>query len=548
MTTEPPDIDAVRLAVEVKETASLEQRHWVRINYACNNRCCFCLDAKLLVEPIFRTVEEVRADIDAGRAAGASRLILSGGEASIHPDFVALVRYGREVGYERVQTITNGRMFTYRKFFRQAVAAGLGEITFSLHSHRAAVHDRITAVAGAFEQAYRALRRALAEPGLIVSVDVVINRLNVGSLTETVSHYADLGVGEFDLLHLVPFGRAFSDEQRCVPLAVEPGLLRAELERVFALGQRRGLVIWTNRLPAEVLEGYEHLIQDPHKLVDEVRGRHQHMTRLVEKGTALPCRDERCDVCYLQHFCDVLHPLQERVAARELPALRVTLAGGEQPPDLAEFADGLRQLWVVAPTASVALALPAPGVDEIWELGSVDDLEAMAASGALAERRVRRLVVRAPEQIAPALAASIPEVKLLVDRAGWDWVCDHADVLPPGLVLGVRVPTRLSVCLETMIDLTDPRLGALAGRGTRIEDLPPCLGGTLPGDAPGFVDREVIDAAGRLDPDRFVEVYIERRYRMQSQRCAGCVHHEVCPGLHINLIRAQGFSVLSPIE
>ena len=37
------------------------------------------------------------------------------------------------------------------------------------------------------------------------------------------------------------------------------------------------------------------------------------MTRLVETGTALPCRDERCDVCYLQHFCDVLHPLQQRV-------------------------------------------------------------------------------------------------------------------------------------------------------------------------------------------------------------------------------------------
>lgn len=533
--------------VAAQEDAAHERRHWVRISNTCNNRCAFCLDSDLVFLDPFVVTDEVKRLIDEGRAQGATRLILSGGEASIHPDFTELVRYGRQAGYERVQTITNGRMFTYERFFREAVEAGLGEITFSMHSHRARVHDQITGVAGGFKQALRALRWALREPGLIVSVDVVINRLNASALPETVAFYADLGVGEFDLLHLVPFGRAFSQETSTVPLAVEPDLLRDRLARTFELARQRSLVVWTNRLPAAVLEGYEHLIQDPHKLVDEVRGRHEHMTRLVETGTPLPCRDDRCDCCYLTHFCDRLHPLQERVSSGDLNALRVTLAPGEPVVDLALWTATLRHLWVCAPDAARARALPDLAVDEVWELETLAGLTGPGPQDdPFGGHRVRRLVVRRSEDVAPALATGVAEVKLLLDPESFDWVLAQ-ERLSPRLVLGMDPPERLSAVRDQAIDLRHPRLGELATEGVEIEDLPPCLGGSLePDGAPWYVDVGAVDAEGRLDPDRYVEQYIRREYRVHSLRCTQCVHHLRCPGLHVNLVRAQGFAVLVP--
>lgn len=530
--------------VAIQEDAAHERRHWVRISNTCNNRCCFCLDSDLVFLDPFVITDEVKRQIDEGRAQGATRLILSGGEASIHPDFLELVRYGRQVGFDRVQTITNGRMFTYPRFFRQAVAAGLGEITFSLHSHRARVHDQITGVAGAYDQALRALRWALAEPALIVSVDVVINRLNVSTLPETVAFFSDLGVGEFDLLHLVPFGRAFCSDQGTVPLAVELDLLRNRLARTFELARRRSLVLWTNRLPAPVLEGYEHLIQDPHKLLDEVRGRHEHMIRLVETGTPLPCRDERCDCCYLIHFCDRLHPMQERVASGEVDALRVTVTATEPAGDLAPWTESLRHLWVCAPDAALARALPVTPAVEVWDLGTVTGLSDDHPFGA---HRVRRVVVRRGDDVASALASGVAQVKLLLDRQSYAWVLAQ-EHLSPRLVLGLEVDERLSAVRERTIDLRDPRLGDLHTKGVTIEDLPPCLGGALEVDgAPWYLDLEALDAQGRLDPDRYVEQYIRREYRVQSLRCARCVHHLSCPGLHVNLVRAQGFAVLDPV-
>jgi len=547
--------ESVQQTVDMKEAAALERRHWVRISFKCNNRCAFCLDAGLMMLVDFLPVALAKEQIDAGRQAGATRLILSGGEASIHPDFIELVRHGKQQGYERVQTITNGRMFSYPRFLRQAVDAGLGEITFSLHSHRARIHDTISGVKGAFEQAFAGLRLALAEPRLIVSVDIVINRLNLGALPDSVAHYADLGVGEFDLLHLVPFGRAYSQKKKRVPLAVELRDLQAQLAKTFELGRARNLVIWTNRLPAPVLEGYEHLIQDPHKLVDEVRGRDEHMTLLVEDGEPLPCRDERCGECYLSHFCDQLHPLQTRVSERDLPALRVALTPGATPPDMTPYAKRMERLWIVAPDVDTALRLDASGASEIWELDSFEDLVRPSADQlrALEQRRIERLVVADVDALAQALAADTGEVKLLLNRQTWAWVREHRDRLPPRLVLGVRVPERLSTCLEEMIDLTDPLLGELRQQGVPIEDLPPCLGGHLQAagepdlTAPAFVDRTVIDEAGRLDPDRFVKIYIRDAYRTQSLRCASCAHHARCPGLHVNLIRSQSFAVLKPV-
>ena len=43
------------------------------------------------------------------------------------------------------------------------------------------------------------------------------------------------------------------------------------LREAVALCQERGAVVWTNRLPPSLLEGCESLIQDPEKILDEVR-------------------------------------------------------------------------------------------------------------------------------------------------------------------------------------------------------------------------------------------------------------------------------------
>ncbi|RLB47349.1 MAG: hypothetical protein DRJ42_25570 [Deltaproteobacteria bacterium] len=263
-------VDADRLTEH--EEAAHDKRNWVRLTYECNDRCIFCLDSDTH-DGEMRDPEEVKAQILDGRRKGATRLILSGGEPTIHPRFVDFVKLGRLAGYAKVQTVTNGRMFRYREFIIRAIDAGLGEITFSIHGPNARIHDALVGVKGAFDEEVEGLRHALADGRVIVNIDVCVNRGNVKVLPEIIETFVAMGVREYDLLHVIPFGRAWREGQNT--LFYDLAEAAPSLQKAFAHSREPGMHIWLNRFPPEHCEGFEDLIQDPYKLNDEVRGRRE---------------------------------------------------------------------------------------------------------------------------------------------------------------------------------------------------------------------------------------------------------------------------------
>ena len=94
-----------------RERVANVRKHWVRLVTACNSRCVFCLDTDT-PRNVYLPDDDVRRELKRGRdELNADKVILSGGEGSIHPKFIDFVRYAKEIGYNRVQTVTNGVMF-----------------------------------------------------------------------------------------------------------------------------------------------------------------------------------------------------------------------------------------------------------------------------------------------------------------------------------------------------------------------------------------------------------------------------------------------------
>jgi MoaA/NifB/PqqE/SkfB family radical SAM enzyme len=296
------------------EAAALEKRKWVRLTRACNNRCLFCLDEEAL-DGSFLPLSAVKAELRAGRRAGCRRAILSGGEPTLHPEFLKVVALARKAGYRRVQTISNGRLFCYGDFLREAAAAGLDEVTFSVHGPDARTHDKLTGVKGSFAQTVRGISNALRVPGLIVSSDIVVNRLNVDRLARTLKFLYRLGVREYDLLQVMPFGRAWKNWRR---LSYAPAAKKAALGKAFDFYKIPGVHLWANRFRPELLEGREELLQHPSKLLDEINGRRAMLGAFLRAGVPMPCAGARCRHCPLEGFCADLRVLR---AGEALPAL-----------------------------------------------------------------------------------------------------------------------------------------------------------------------------------------------------------------------------------
>lgn len=531
--TEERDIEAMLW----RERVANIPKHWVRAVTACNSRCLFCLDSDT-PRNVFIPIPDVKKELDRGRdELGAVKVIISGGEASLHPGFVELIRYAKERGYERVQTVTNGYRLADHDFFSECLDAGLGEITFSLHGHTPELHDRLTQHEGAFKRLIKGMVRALRDGRPIVNVDVVINKQNVAVLDKIVELCISLGVTEFDLLHVIPQAAAFDNRSE---LFYDPREHLPVLQKVFKLNRHPRFVVWTNRFPIPFLEGLEDLIQDPHKMLDEVNGRRFQVRRYLDEGKVLDCRHaERCPHCFIEPFCTTM---DRTIAQQNAHSFEVYWVGageftlpelpygatrlGVEAPDLASLAHHGRPLF-----ARVASAEPLPPTAE----------------------HPLTLVAFRSDQLDTWLAAPLPDkvdIDVELNQSTGPWLLEHRERLAPILDrLRVHQPTHEHMHDAAANDVREPKAYFSAlNLPIRVSGLPACL---VPGalwieDRP-ILDSRVFDAnTGRLDIRELSRFHVRDRYRGKSVRCSDCRVDARCEGPHINMIRDQGLGMLTP--
>jgi hypothetical protein len=379
----------------------------------------------------------------------------------------------------------------------------------------------------------------------------------------------ELGVREFDLLQVVPFGRAFRDGRDTLFYDLEEA--RPHIQAALEFSKRPDVHLWMNRFPPQHLEGFEHLIQDPYKLNDEVRGRKEEFARWIDTGEPLDCRDPaRCRYCYLEKLCDSLEQTMDRVASGAFEIVRVDteaeahapssfggdpatarkrlpLAGSGSPIERRSLQEilassGARTLHVVAP--NVARAMEAAS-----QFPSLTDLELRLADWSgieVVDRRVTRVEVRSAEA-AQALLAVAGSFEVVVDitkdTAPWLLSLNEAPAR-----LALRQPTyeRASDAREHDVDLR-AFFASFGHAAVPVEGVPACILGREPRRRPPMMDLAAADPGGRLEIFRWTRRYVEERYVTRSLRCSSCAHASRCEGVHVNFVRAHGYSPLQPV-
>ncbi len=523
-----------------REQVANKPKHWVRVVTACNSKCLFCLDSDT-PRGVYLPEAEVHAELERGRdELGAEKVILSGGEGSLHPKFVDFIAYAKQLGYDRVQTVTNGYMFADKPFYERCVRAGLGEITYSLHGHTEQLHDHLTQTPGAFRRLVKAMLRSQRDPRVITNVDVVINKQNVAVIDKILELCIKGGVTEFDLLHVIPQAAAFDNRDE---LFYDVREHLPVLHKVFRLNRHPRIVVWTNRFPVSYLEGLEDLIQDPHKMLDEVNGRRFHVRRYLDLGTPLECRHaERCPHCFIEPFCTTM----DRVVADQNAAAWDIWWFGDEPWTGEQLPYGCNAVGVSLQTLdALPTELPA-GVGLYIEVADV--------AGALPDDRPVTLVVERADQLDAwfgRVAGNVYlEVRLNRDTAAWllanvELVAANVDRFE------LHQPSHEKMQTAATNDVRDPRdLFSQLGLRVKVSGLPACLAPNAElVDEPKLLPRSLFDfESGRLKIRDLARYHVSRRYRAKSVRCQDCPVTARCEGAHINMIRDQGLAILTPLE
>jgi len=130
----------------------------INIGKACNNACVFCANgARRRGERGWVPAETVAREIRRRAAEGFTSLGFLGGEPTVYPPMIDLIRDARGRGFSRITVVTNGRRLGDAALLDRFLEAGVTRFSLSIHSHEQTVEDRLCMRRGAFREKIAAI-------------------------------------------------------------------------------------------------------------------------------------------------------------------------------------------------------------------------------------------------------------------------------------------------------------------------------------------------------------------------------------------------------
>jgi MoaA/NifB/PqqE/SkfB family radical SAM enzyme len=226
----------------------------------CDNRCLMCANpasfarvrsARYGLDAQIRRFEGYLAGHKAAYAKNAddpSALNLTGGEPTLHPEFLKLLAYFRRRNRGReLALLSNGRRFADPAFAAAALkAAGAPfSVAVSVHGPGPAAHDAVTGVPGSFRATLAGLRNifALKGPGQTVEVRLILHRRSVkglrGALALLLREFSRFKGWRAVAMHYELEGRALRDRSLALGLEESAAAVNACAGLVAKFGEFR---------------------------------------------------------------------------------------------------------------------------------------------------------------------------------------------------------------------------------------------------------------------------------------------------------------------
>jgi MoaA/NifB/PqqE/SkfB family radical SAM enzyme len=173
----------------------------IQLGHMCNNRCVFCVSGQQTAEgkagPL--DVAPVIHEIEKAFASGHRKLTLLGGEPTLQPGFLDVVRRAVALGYEEIVLFTNGAKTAREGYIDEILATG-GRFTWriSMQGATTEAHERTTLKEGSFGRIQRTMA-TLAKKGETVTVNMCVVQSNYDSVAAFPALLLPLGVKQLHL-------------------------------------------------------------------------------------------------------------------------------------------------------------------------------------------------------------------------------------------------------------------------------------------------------------------------------------------------------------
>jgi len=236
----------------------------LKIGFICNNHCKFCVQGNKRSIYGNRKTEDLKKIIRK-EMGGYEEIVFTGGEPTLHKDFLELVAEAKQAGFKLIQIQTNGRRFFYLSFCKQTIDAGANEFSPAVHGPNAKIHDFLTAAPGSFLQTTQGIVN-IKKLGFLVMTNTVITSRNYKYLPEIAKLLVGLGVDQFQFAFPHITGSAEENKDWLIPKKTE---VIKYVKKGLDIGIKSGCRVMTEAIPLCLMRGYEEYIAE--KVIPEAK-------------------------------------------------------------------------------------------------------------------------------------------------------------------------------------------------------------------------------------------------------------------------------------
>ncbi|MCX7945261.1 MAG: radical SAM protein [Deltaproteobacteria bacterium] len=199
-----------------KDILNTNKNYEVNIGKLCNNSCIFCANGIVSKEENkLVDFQKIKFEIQKAYNSGFRSLGFLGGEITIHPDVLNIIKFAKEVGFERISLCTNGRRLSDYNFTKSLVDAGATRFMISIHSHREEIENFLNNRNNAFREKIEGLKNLVKMNNKIkdgISLNTCIHNLNYKELEEFITFFKNLKIFDFRFNFIRPENKAQFDK------------------------------------------------------------------------------------------------------------------------------------------------------------------------------------------------------------------------------------------------------------------------------------------------------------------------------------------------
>lgn len=161
----------------------------------------------------FVSLPTIKREIEKAGQNGYNSLGFLGGEPTIYPSILDLIKHAVQCNFKKIHIVSNGRRYSDKKFLKNLLDSGVTRFSVSVHSHQESTEDNLTKVKDGFKEKIRGIKNLteFSGRGLIkepISINIVVNKMNYQNMPDTIKFFNKMGVNDFRLNFIRPEGRA----------------------------------------------------------------------------------------------------------------------------------------------------------------------------------------------------------------------------------------------------------------------------------------------------------------------------------------------------